>query len=233
MAHAGRAHASVVVRVTGVRPILVDAGDGVSRALAEIGQAPVDLGAIVLTHLHPDHAAGLPGLIQQLRLAGKPPPRPIPIFLPSEALPDLGAVLRFFGLDRSRVSDVVEPRALVTAEALIFDPGLRMRALRNDHLPSHEVPTLESSFSFEFSHDRHRLYYSGDLSSIAEVERDAADADLALLDAGHLEQEAVAAAAFRAGARAVVLTHRSVGRRSIPKDERRVSWAEEGREYRW
>lgn len=233
VAHAGRSHASAVVRVAGGPPILIDAGDGVSRALAELGQVPVDLGAILLTHLHPDHAAGLPGLIQQLRLAAEPPKRPIPLLLPPEALPELEAVLRFFGLDPPRVSGAVDPHPLVAGEPLPLGSNLFLRALRNDHLPSDEASTLKNSFSFEFSHGRHRLYYSGDLSSIAEVERDSASADLAILDAGHLEQEAATAAALAAGARSIVLTHRSDGRRPIPRSELRVSWAEEGREYGW
>jgi ribonuclease BN (tRNA processing enzyme) len=59
----GRASSSYVLFVDGAPRILVDSGPG---SFARLGEAHVDLGAldvVLLTHLHVDHAAELPGIV--------------------------------------------------------------------------------------------------------------------------------------------------------------------------
>ena len=60
----GRAASSYLVLVKGVPQILVDAGPG---SFARMGEAKVSLESldtVLLTHLHVDHAAELPGIIK-------------------------------------------------------------------------------------------------------------------------------------------------------------------------
>ena len=60
----GRASSSYLVLISGEPRILVDAGPG---AFARLGEAKVSLESldtILLTHLHIDHAAELPGIIK-------------------------------------------------------------------------------------------------------------------------------------------------------------------------
>ena len=229
----GRPHASLLVRVVGAAPILVDAGDGVSRALAEAGHGDFELGAIVVSHLHADHAGGLPGLVQRLRLAGEGKRAAVPLLVPDEALPELHAMLRFFGMDRRRIEGVVGARPLETGRPHDLPGGLRLRALTNAHLPAGDAPALTRSYSFLFSHQEHHLYVSGDLADAAEVRRDAAGVDLAVIDALHVEPEAGAEAALAAGARRVLLTHRCADRRPCHGKEGRVGWAEQGETLCW
>jgi len=60
----GRASSSYIVRLDGMPRILVDAGSGAFVRLGE-AQLPLDgLDVILLTHLHVDHAAELPGIIK-------------------------------------------------------------------------------------------------------------------------------------------------------------------------
>lgn len=69
----GRAGSSHLVLVDGVPRILVDAGPG---SFARLGEAKLALGKldiILLTHLHADHAGGLPGIVKARAVsAGRP-----------------------------------------------------------------------------------------------------------------------------------------------------------------
>jgi ribonuclease BN (tRNA processing enzyme) len=69
---------------TGKKKILIDAGEPSCRTLIEIGVDPVDLDAIVITHGHSDHTAGLPMVIQAAWIVGRK--RPLSIFMPAELI---------------------------------------------------------------------------------------------------------------------------------------------------
>jgi ribonuclease BN (tRNA processing enzyme) len=58
-----RSGPAVAVVPPGGRPFLVDAGPGVVRRAAAAGLDPKRLNRVFLTHLHSDHAAGLPDLL--------------------------------------------------------------------------------------------------------------------------------------------------------------------------
>src|ERR1700677_1599484 len=71
----GRASSSYVLLVDGTPRILVDSGPG---SFARLGEAHIELGAldvVLLTHLHVDHAAELPGIVKARAVS---PGHPIP-----------------------------------------------------------------------------------------------------------------------------------------------------------
>src|SRR5579862_9581607 len=60
----GRASSAYIISIDGAPRILIDAGPG---SFTRLGEAHVDLdalGVVLLTHLHVDHAAELPGIIK-------------------------------------------------------------------------------------------------------------------------------------------------------------------------
>lgn len=60
----GRAGASYAVLLDGKPRILVDAGPGAFVRIGEAKLALAELDTVLLTHLHVDHAGGLPGLVK-------------------------------------------------------------------------------------------------------------------------------------------------------------------------
>jgi ribonuclease BN (tRNA processing enzyme) len=69
----GRASSSYLLLVDGTPRILVDAGPG---SFVRLGEAQLDLGSldvVLLTHLHVDHAAELPGIIKARAVASRHP----------------------------------------------------------------------------------------------------------------------------------------------------------------
>ena len=66
----GRAGASYLVLIDGTPRILVDAGPGAFVRVGEAGLSLEDVDTVLLTHLHVDHAGGLPGLFKARAVSG-------------------------------------------------------------------------------------------------------------------------------------------------------------------
>ncbi|ABZ82971.1 ribonuclease z, putative [Heliomicrobium modesticaldum Ice1] len=75
---------------------LVDCGGAPWPKLVKAGLRPDDLGAILITHGHPDHTYGLPALIQSLWLAGRK--KLLPIYFPAGARGIVQGLLDLFEL---------------------------------------------------------------------------------------------------------------------------------------
>lgn len=100
--------------------LLIDCGGSPVQKLRRIGVDPLRLTAVVITHTHPDHAYGLPLLIQSLILLGRA--APLPIYCREEHVATLRELLELFRLvDRGCPLEIigVSPRegaTLVVAE---------------------------------------------------------------------------------------------------------------------
>ncbi|HET7875160.1 MAG TPA: MBL fold metallo-hydrolase [Methylomirabilota bacterium] len=76
--------------------VLVDCGGSPVQKLLRAGVDPTSLVRVIITHLHPDHAYGLPSLLQNLSLMGREAPLAISC-RPEHAEP-LRALIDLFGL---------------------------------------------------------------------------------------------------------------------------------------
>lgn len=76
--------------------VLVDCGGSPAQKLLLAGVDPLALSRVVITHIHPDHAYGLPSLVQTLFLLGRTAPLHLACREEHEA--PLRALLGLFGL---------------------------------------------------------------------------------------------------------------------------------------
>lgn len=90
-----RTHGTAVAVREGSQVALVDAGGGVAKELVRLG-ADGDLDRVYLTHEHPDHTWGLPGLVHHLRFTDRE--RPLVLRGPGPALDRARAGLRALGV---------------------------------------------------------------------------------------------------------------------------------------
>jgi ribonuclease BN (tRNA processing enzyme) len=198
------------------------------------GVTGTEIAAVVISHLHPDHAAGLPGLIQQFRLRRNPEQPPVSLWLPAEAEAGIARTLAFFGLSQSRLRHVVRLLYYQPERSFVVGEELQITPLPNAHLSPSSRGPLHSSFCLLAEYSAHRLFYSGDLSSLEEVSwPPPAAVDLAVVDAGHLPAEQVAAAAFGRGAARVLLTHLEEGERTTREASANLLWACDGMQLGW
>jgi ribonuclease Z len=76
--------------------VLVDCGGSPIQKLALAAVDPGTLSHVVITHIHPDHAYGLPSLVQSLLLLGRR--EPLAIACREEHVAPMRDLLRLFGL---------------------------------------------------------------------------------------------------------------------------------------
>jgi ribonuclease Z len=113
--------------------LLIDCGGSPVQKLRRAGVDPLALGAIVITHIHPDHSYGLPALVRNLAVLGRR--SPLTIYCRPEHVEPLRSLLGLFNtLERPGMFTLVV-RAIELAEgAHAFDLGsLRVRTSPNEH----------------------------------------------------------------------------------------------------
>jgi ribonuclease Z len=186
------------------RDLLVDCGIGAVRQLGRTGTDPAALEALLMTHWHPDHAAGLPTLLRRrrrsagtLRIFGPPPPRGLWTGVRAAAAR---------GTDAELVP-VADGEELELA-------GWRLTPVATEHGPASLGWVLRDAGGGR------RVVISGDTRPIPGLEQAAAGADLLVHEAtflvqhgekaaatGHSTAREAAELAARAGVRALALTH--------------------------
>ena len=144
--------------------VLVDCGGSPAQKLLRAGSDPRALTRLVITHFHPDHAYGLPSLVQTLFLLGRT--APLRIACREEHLAPLRSLLDVFGLlDRPGLFPVVwEPVPPREGFAVGASRGFAITASPNAH---GTMPNMALRFE---SPGRRTVVYSSDTGPCAAVE---------------------------------------------------------------
>lgn len=179
---------AVLLRL-GSRHLLVDAGDGVARDLAAL-RLPVNaLEGVVVTHDHGDHAAGLPGLLWWLRLGRRA--APLPVLCPADAPLARGGIALFLDALGAAARVAVAVRTLAVEQSEPLGPFV-VTPFPARHRRSQADPPgrLMEAYGLRIEASGTRLVVSGDTGPSERLEREARDADLALIEAGAGERAA-------------------------------------------
>ena len=202
---------SLVFEADGVS-VLVDCGGSAVQKLLRLGLDPLELGAVVITHLHADHSYGLPSVVQSLR--GLRRVAPLDVVCRPEHVEPLRALLALFGLwPRADTYEVrLSPIALsVGARAAEFGP-LAVTTAPNAHgaMPNFAVRVQ--------ARDARTVVYSSDTEPSENVVTLARGAHVLVHEAtssardrgrfgAHSTADEAGAIAAHAGVERLVLTH--------------------------
>lgn len=232
LASATRAHTSTLFSFGGRPALLIDVGDGTSHALARLGLLPAEIPVVVLSHLHPDHAAGLPGYLQQLRLAPPPSTAQTPrLWLPPLAAERLPAALATFGFSEEKLGRLVRRECYGAGSTITLPGDARLKVLANEHLADSTL--LGESFSFQIVHEHRRLYYSADVAGPRDLERGSMGCDAAIVECTHVGLPDIVD--HLGHLRPCVLTHipPELEARTTEDAPSGLRWARDGLEFEW
>ena len=190
----------------GSSTLVVDCGgDVVQRMLA----AGIDLGtlsALIITHEHPDHAAGFPLFMEKIWLAGRRAPIPVYGILP--ALDQARRCFATFDTSRWEGLPPIDWRLLPEEEdtVVLDDETWLVKASPG----THSVPVI--GLRVRSKTTERVVAYSCDTEPSAAITRLARGADILVHEAtgafpGHTSAEQAAALAADAGAERLLLVH--------------------------
>jgi len=183
---------------------LVDCGDSLIPRLECAGLSVHLLRALILTHFHPDHVAGVPLLLVNLWLLGRK--ASLPVFGLPDTLERLWQMMDLFRWNRWEGMYEVQPAAVSSSTTVTEDMGLRVSAAPVEHL----VPTI--GLRFDDLGTGGAIACSSDTSPCPALAGLAQGVDVLLHEAsgpnpGHSSAAQAGEIARQAGAGRLVLVH--------------------------
>jgi len=208
-----RFHSSILLSVKNYN-LLIDAGDGISRALIHNQVEFNSVGGILITHLHPDHFTGLPLLIVQMRMTNRVEPLDIYIH---ENLVDVAKVfLLNTYLLPERIRFEIRYKTFEDNKQVQVADNLNFLARQNTHLQKLErykskYPRLNfNSSSFLFTSSGKNIIYTSDIGSSEDLLLfDSVKPDLLISEVTHISANELLDKAASLSPVMTLLTHYS------------------------
>lgn len=178
----------------GTRRYLIDAGEGVVHQLGRAGLQATDVPTVLLTHLHDDHYAGLPGLAsfaytlrgRRLSIAG-----PVGTKVLGEGIKTVMMPSARIRMVENRLpltpAEFLEVREYVGGE-ILDDGNVRVTALANTHfnLPTTSDDGQAMSYSLKFQGQGRTVVFTGDTGPSTNVTAFARGADVLVAEMASL-----------------------------------------------
>jgi ribonuclease Z len=149
--------------------LLVDAGDGISRALISNGINFNSLNGILFTHLHPDHFSGLPALIVQMKMMNRNEPLDIFIHESLKAVVEESLLRSYILPDKMEFE--IHYKTFTDDERYMISEEFSFLARKNSHLDNLEkfkgkyFSLSLYSASFLFEERNKKVLYTSDIGS--------------------------------------------------------------------
>jgi ribonuclease BN (tRNA processing enzyme) len=206
-----RTHASLLFD-TEKQCYVFDAGEGCSSSLLRCGVNHHRIGAIFISHMHPDHCTGLPMLLQMMYLAQRT--APLEIYIPQEGTAALAHWLSHIYIFPEKLPFPFKILPIHSGTFFHNNKDLHVTAFSNTHLQGYRDLVASyypqkrlESYSFKIEWDKKTVVYSADLLSLNDIIPFSQNIDLLFIDGTHVDIEDILSFLIAQHVRKAVLTH--------------------------
>ncbi|MBT8377862.1 MAG: MBL fold metallo-hydrolase [Ignavibacteria bacterium] len=152
--------------------LLIDAGDGISRALLNANVNYNSINGILFTHLHPDHFTGLGALIVQMKMFNRV--GPLEIYIYEKYVEDVNSFLLRCNIIPEKMDFKILYKPFSDKDEFTVNDELKILPRENSHLSGLKryIQYSNRTFyaaSFLFSHQNKRILYTADIGSADDL----------------------------------------------------------------
>lgn len=190
--------------------LLVDCGDGISRALLNQYVDYNSINSIIISHLHADHYAGLPSLITQMKLAGRK--EKLSLYIHKSEIEFIEQFLQHSYLFTERLSFELEIIPFSEEGKINITELFSFVSKCNSHLEKYlvnksSVKLSYVSLSFLFKDQDNSLIYSGDLGSDDDLFLFDEKVDWLITEITHIDPRSIIKLIDKNSAKQIIITH--------------------------
>ncbi len=205
-----RFHSSLLFTLKDYR-LLVDSGDGISKALLSQGIHFNSIDGIVISHLHPDHSAGLNALIVQMKLNLRKDK--LDIFIHQSLVDVVRDSLYRLYLFKEKLNFEVNFIGYKHGEEIEICKNFNFISKQNSHLDKYKIYDHSHSLSFScssflFDYNGKNIFYTGDIGKSDDMflfsDR---KIEIIISEISHIELQDLVDSSNQLKAKLVYLTH--------------------------
>ena len=190
--------------------LLVDCGDGISRAILAQNFDFNSIDSVIVSHFHPDHFSGLPSLITQIKLSSRK--NGLKIFVHSSEKDFLEDFIFRSYIFRERINFEFSIVPFDEEKEIELFKDFNFTSKLNSHLDkyrkyNHEKKLGFVSLSFLFKDDENSCIYSGDVGNQNDLYLFNQKVDWFITETSHIKFESVLDLLEKLDPAKIILTH--------------------------
>ncbi len=206
-AEAGRGGSALLLSAAN-STILMDCGEGAAGWVNHYELAQ-KITAIFISHMHPDHIAGLFMLVQNLFLRGRQ--APLDIYMPAEGIAPTRNMLAamYLGTDRRQENFSLRYNPVLPG-TLLQNKEFIVNAWSSDHFDKDKntaTSILRPAFGFTVNSGQRRLVYTGDVATVQCFAPELLPGTTLICEAAHIDYKTVVRLAFDKQVKRLVFIH--------------------------
>lgn len=170
--------------------ILIDCGEGISKALIQQNIELNSIDKILISHLHSDHFAGLAGLLTNLKLEGRN--KPLQIITHQSNLPHIKNFLITSLIIPERMNFEILFEEFVDDTEIKLNDELKFVAKQNSHLDKYKIYRQNynlpsASPTFLFTHIDKKIIYTSDIGSVKDLFLFSEQVNILICEISHID----------------------------------------------
>ncbi|HMN17719.1 MAG TPA: ribonuclease Z [Ignavibacteriaceae bacterium] len=204
-----RNHSSFLINSSDCK-VLVDCGDGISKALLSQSVNFNTINSIIISHLHADHFAGLPSLLTQMKLNSRKEKLSIYIYKSDKEF--LTQFIQHSYLFFDRLLFELDIISFAEEEKIFLTDDFYFISKRNSHLDKYRKNKTSAalsytSLSFLFLDNENSVIYTGDVGTDNDLFLFGDKVDWLITEITHISLAGIISLIEKKIANRIILTH--------------------------